>query len=418
MKCATPLVLATLSGTGPSPHPAGVTAPFAHTPSPPPASGKALWGTELANNVYSDNFTVSWDSGDGNQDVAQRVVDVLEKAWSGLVVTQGWAAPTSAEEYLLRVVLDPSINHTGYTTLYFEDEFPQGVPVIFLNPDYASEGAFWEHLAVHEFGHMLQYRVRDYSGSSGEAWYWEASAEWAAELAVPDLDVYAIQTWHYAQNPGGRFDLIDGGHEYGMLTVNAWLEEHVLGEGGLLSVWQAGEDLAGEDWTVILEGVSGLSVGEIWAGFTTALAHGDLREGSLYDVPEGKGFVSSNSNGLLALLGSDYWQVEEDALVTVTGEAILGSVVDRGESALAQAGEWITVTALVQDASYSLSLDGVPETRDTGDSGGIDSRPEAGLTDDKGIACGCRSAPSKLGPWMLLGGLGLWIRRRPGVADP
>ena len=413
MFCATPLVLAALSGTGPIHHPGVVSPPFSRTTSPPPASGKGLWGSPLANQVSSDNFTIGWATGDGKTEDAERLLVVLEQAWTELVETEDWPAPASSETYLLWVIFDRSIGHTGYTTLLYDAEFPDGVPVVYLNPTYASYGTFWEHLAVHEFNHMLQYAVRDWSGGASEAWYWEASAEWACELAVPELDIYALQTTYYAEDPDLRFDTINGGHEYGMLVLNAWLEEHLLGPGGLREVWLAAGERPDDDWIAILEDTTGWDAAQLWAGFSAALGNGTLREGALYEPPVDQGPLVEGGSGSLARLGTDYWTVETDTLVSVVGDAILGSPAGEGETVVARAGEVLTVTALEEDTTYSLTLAEVPAPTDTADTADTGS-PEEG----QGIGCGCQVSPAlpRLEP--VLVALGFLFSRRRCVAKP
>jgi len=359
---------------------------------------------------------VGWADGDGDEAAADRVLGVLEVAWTSLIEDGGWTAPRASDDYKLWVILDPSIGHTGYTTLLFDGDYPDGVPVVYLNPDYAAYGSFWEHLAVHEFNHMLQYAVRDWDGGAGEAWYWEASAEWAVELATPEIDVYATQAAYYAADPDARYDTVDGRHEYGMFLLNAWLEEHLLGEGGLRDVWLASSDRPGDDWLEILAEETGWEAGALWAGFTAALGNGDLREIDLYDAPVDQGSLADDSGARLPYLGTDYWLVTSDALVTVSGDALLGSQSGQGESVVALAGEVLTVTALKQNANYSLRLGEVPDPVDSGGPQDSDSDGPDGLPDDTGIACGCTQAPAPQLAWPLILLIGVVPTRRRSVA--
>ena len=421
MLCATPLVLAALNGPGPVFHP-GVVAPVRPRTAPaPPAAGKTIWGNPLPNHLSSDNIAVGWEGSTDYTRPAERVLEAVETAWSNLVVDQGWPGPRSSEDHLLWFILDPSLGHTGYTTLAFDDDHPDGVPVVYLNPDYAAYGAFWEHLAVHEFNHMLQYRLRDWESASEEAWYWEASAEWGAELGVPEVDFYGVQAGYYAATPELRYDTIDGRHEYGMLLLNAWLEEHVLGTGGLLAVWTAGSEQSHDDWLTVLEDSTGLDHEDLWAGFTAAYANQDLRESPLYEAPVLQGELSDGASGQLALLGTDYWTCAEDTRVTVEGDAILGGAGGTGSAVTALAGEVLTVTAVKQNADYTLALAEPTDPIDTGDSAGP-SDPgepgETGLPDEDAVACGCRTGPRSGSAWVWLAALGGLILSRRSVATP
>ncbi len=422
MNCATPLVLAALSGNGPVHHPGVVATPFVHPLPAPPDGDKTVYGTRMSHHLDSENFTVAWTAGDQDE-AAQRVSDALEAAWSALVERDGWVQPASSEDYLLWVVLDRTLSHTGYTTLAFDETWPDGVPVTYLNPVYAEEsyGTFWEHLAVHEFAHMLQYAVREYDGADDEAWYWEASAEWSVELATPELDVYAVQTRHYAEDSAARFDTVNGAHEYGMSVLNAWLEEHALGEGGLLAVWTEGDEHPRDDWRELLEDLTGQEDEEIWAGFTAALATGDLREAHLYATPTSRGTLVDGAAGALELLGTDYWLAGSDALVSTSGGFILGSPSGIGSEVVVAAGEPLTVTSEQQSGSYVLTLQPVPEGADSGDSGATQDSGDSGQTTlptDETGACGCRAAApgTWLGGWLVL--VAALQRRRTAVAEP
>lgn len=420
MTCATPLVLAALSGAAPAHHPGVLAPPFGlDAPAPPPASGKALWGEALDNEVASTNFAVGWADDDGTQAAADRVLVALEGAWAVLVEDQAWLAPAVSEDHLLRVVLDRSLGHTGYTTLIADDDYPRGVPLIYLNPDYASYGTFWEHLAIHEFSHMLQYAVRDYTGGDGESWYWEASAEWTVELSAPELDVYVVQTRGYTDAPELAYDTIDGRHEYGMVLLNAWLEEHVLGEGGLRQVWDHAATRAGDDWLDVLADTTGLDPGSLWAGFTGALANGGLRESELYELPEVQGDADDDSSSRLDELGTDYWRMSRDALVTVDGDAVAGTGSESGRSVVALGGEIVTITALEHNARYTLRLSDVPHDTgptDSADPQDTDSTGTTSLPDDPGLACGCSSAEPRSAAWPWLVLVAAMQRRRSRVA--
>lgn len=247
--------------------------------------GKIVYGADLPYHIEGDHFTVQWEDATVDPTRADAFLAQLEAAWPLLVEDGGWPAPISSDTYLLRVVLDPELGGSGYTTVYVTDDFPQGYPVSYLNPAYDIEDpSFGLSVAVHEFGHMLQYRLRAWQGGRTDSWYWEATSEWMAERGAPALDTYAESSYWYAQWPDARFDRVERYHGYGMLLLDAYLDERVFGLDGIRDVWIAGEtDTA--SWDVLIEEVAGRDFGELMAGMAAEVAAGTLRESALYDSP-------------------------------------------------------------------------------------------------------------------------------------
>lgn len=289
MDCLLPEVFAALRGEAPAHHamrvpPAGI--PRGHGPplAGPPSSAKPTYGDDLAFHVDGANFTVQWTDPGVDPARAQAILDQLEGAWQHLVVEDGWPAPVSSDAWRLWVVLDPTVPGSGYTTLYTTDLYPGGYPISFLNPDYAKDqdSRYELSVAVHELGHMIQYAVRRWERDDDEAWYWEATAEWMAERGAPDIDTYAWSTYWYANAPDARYDAQRDGHAYGMLIVNAWLEEYAIGPLGVRDVW-AGAGTA--PWREVLADAAGSTFGELIRNVSAAYAGHTLRESTLFYDP-------------------------------------------------------------------------------------------------------------------------------------
>ncbi len=418
--CPMDQVLRALSGEGDSPH--------EHVLQPPPqldatpSSGggtkdKLLYGNPMDHRVDSDNFSVQWMSGDGDMATGQLASDAMEDAWTALVEELDWRQPVSSELYLLWVILDPSLGGgTGLTTVYPSDDYAQGYPVIYLNPDYSWDEAFFRTLCAHEFVHALQYAVRTWTDVDEEAWYWEASAEWGAELAVPELDVYAGSSAYYADHPWYRYSSTEDWHEYGMFVLNAYIEEFVTGEGGMRAVWLESEDRPGDNWLKILEAATDTEAEDLWGGMVSALCAEDLRESGLYDPVMVDGPVEDGLEGEVALLGTDYFEASEDLLVTVEAvvadeRVMVSSPEGWGASVVAYAGDLVGVTGLtIPTVGYRLSTESYvppPEDEDSADDD----------DDDDADGCSC-SAGGVARPmalvWALVFGVG-WLhlgRRR------
>ncbi len=372
---------------------------------PTPAPDKAVMAGRLDNWLDSTNFTVAWSDGNATDADAEDAIDGLEAAWQALVVEQGWGLPVSTDRYLLMVVLDPTIPGSGYTTVYTSDEYPEGFPVIFLNTGHAASPLIFQTLCAHELSHAIQFALRDWTATSEQAWYWEASAEWMAELARPELDMYALSAFHYARNPAARYDHTDDYHHYGMFLLNAAIEERITGDGGVYDIWQLAAERPDDTWDSILVEALGLSLADLWGTMTGAVGNRTLAESNLYAAVQGVVELEDGLEGELEMLGTQYLEVLEDCSVTVDatgdgGSLILAGPDTYGATVNVYAGDMLAVTATSEPAaSYRLSVGPLVELEDTG------------LGDGGERAGACSAAPAA-GAWLALLGLPLVVGRR------
>lgn len=408
--CGTPNALPVLAGVAPATDPRVLAPPAdlamgVRPAAPPPPDTKPIYGTPYEDHATSENFLVTWTDGSIDPAIAEQTLDDLEAGWQALVEEQGWPVPVSADTYKVWVLLDPTLSGTGLTTEYTTDEYPEGYPVIFLNPSWASDTTFWRTLTIHEFGHALQYRLRDYAGESWEPWYWEASAQWQAELADPGNDGHLYTAAWYADRPGDPYDSMVDSHQYGMFVLNAFLEEQVTGPDGLRQIWLLAEDRQGTPWDEILAEGTGESAAELWAGFTAAYGNGVLAQSADYAEAAQQGTLGEGVGGNVAYLGTDYWAVAEDGEVTLLVEegdaAVLGGAGGTGQTISVQAGEVLAVTGLVADgfASYTLTLEG--EGGGAGDDGDGGSGGGSGLPPDEGEEEKTTSCAAGTAPWAV-----------------
>ena len=421
--CPMAAVLAALAGQGEAPDPRVLVAPpgiGVGIPAPP-ASGKGPYGSWSGPALSTDNFFIVWEGGEATEADALLAAEALEATWSALVETAGWQQPVSSDDYLLWVVMTPDLSGTGLTTEYFTDDYPDGYPVIYLNPYYSWEEDFFTSLAAHELNHALQYARRTWTADAAEAWYWEASAEWGAELALPTVDAYAAQSVYYSSYPWYRFDSTDSYHHYGMFVLNAYIEEYLTGAGGMADIWALSEQRTGAGWHDIIAESLSMEAGEIWAGFAAAMGNNQLRESDLYADVLVDGAVTDGLSGRVALLGTDYFVAEDDHTLSAaapSGEAvILSSPQGAGTSIQIRAGDIVAVTGLTDGgADYTLALDAPGTPEDTGhdedtDTGPSDTGSEADPSSE--ATCGCqqsRQAVLLAAPALLL--VGLRRRRR------
>lgn len=402
MDCLTDDLISAYNG-GPAFHlPEPPPALYAAAPPPPPGA-KGVYGGRMDNHVDSANFTVAWADGDATTSAANAASEALEAAWQALVEEQGWAPPVSSDDYFVWVILDPSLSGTGLTYELSTADFPDGYPVILLNPSYASNTRFWQSLAAHELNHALQYARRDYMSGREEPWYWEASAEWGAELALPDVNMYATSSVYYADATDLRYSSMEGYHQYGMFPLNAFVEEFLAGDGAMLEVWERSESLPDARWDEVLSDTLGLDALTLFARFSAAYAAGELRESKLYEEPAGiTSFDGAELSGVVNYLGSDVLEASRGLWVEVgEGDVLLGGPSGVGELIWVEAGERFTVTGAGDGLPYTL-VEGEGDT-------GIDDGERPGGGKGGGTTCGLAAPRDGLG-W--LGLLGLVALRR------
>lgn len=407
--CATPAVLDALAGRAPAPFPAAVVAPrglgVRPSPSAPPGPGKQVYGTPFTRHIDTANFTINWEPGAGTDSAAETAAEALEGAWAAFIEEGVWAQPVSSDDYLVWVVLDPSLGGTtGYTTEYVTDEYPEGFPVIYLNPDFSEDGPFWGALAAHEFVHTLQYRLREWQGGDpGESWYWEASATWGSELAEPARDGHQYISAWYADQPGLRFDSQTGFHQYGMFVLNAWLDGSA-GKDTMWEVWALSEERPDDAWDALLAEVGQVPAEQLWAGFAGAYGNQQLAESDLYTLASVVGTVEDGASGTLPRLGTDYYRADGDATVEAEGPVILSGPDGPGARVEVEDGDTLAVTSGEDGAAYTLRVTFAEPEPDT-DSPAVDDEEDA-------RGCGCQGPDAPRGS----GALGLAALALLGVS--
>lgn len=439
--CELPQVLDALAGRAPAADerylvpPPGV---GAHSRPPPPAA-KGVYGTPYDQHVDTENFTINWAQGDATTAVAEQVAEGLELGWSYFVGAAGWDAPVSSDQYLVWVILDPTLSGTGYTTEYFTDAYPDGYPVIFINPEYAGYTDFFRSLAVHEFHHAVAFGYRDYwGGGADETWYWEASAQWAAYLAEPGGTAFDYSAEWYADHPEYAFDSTDDYHHYGIFVLNAYLST-AHGEHAMRAAWEESRDRTGDPWDDVLAASTGVSASDTWAEFAWAFGNESLPGAGGWANPASSGAVADGLTGEAEELGTRYYRAASQVGITV--EATEGEVAWRARpgadgSYYLDRGDVFAVTAVGnRGATWVLRVgEAVTEepgdtgTGDTGagdsgwgegDSGGDDGHPRGPVdgngppAGDGGVACGCAATTGGAAAWATLASsaLAAWRRR-------
>jgi len=435
--CGTPMALAALQGREVSVF-AGVLSPPAallEPAAPPPPDGRPVQGTRMDHHVDSAHFTVAWQDGRGDRAAAEAASEALERAWTALVEDEGFRAPVSSDAFLLWVVLDPTLGAVGLTTEYANAAYPEGYPVIFLDPGWSGDADLWASVATHELAHAIQFAYRDYSGGASQArepWYWEASAEWSAAIARPDLSVYARSSEHYARAPQLPHWVMEDAHQYGMFVVNATLEEQLRGAGAMREVWEGSADRPSDGWPTLLSDVAGLPPAAVFGWTAVAYAMGRLEDAASYEAVTMAGVLEDGVMGSVGWLGAQLYLADHDATVEVTASA--GSVSlavegSLGRSVQVRAGAVVAVVGTTDgENTYQLSISPPVTSGGSGGAGGGGDAPrstETGVSSGFGVedSGGCATASSQAGPaatvlTLVLGLLLRCGRRRTPASDP
>jgi hypothetical protein len=422
-------VLRAVAGVGPPPHAAVLDPPaplLAAPPPPPPDGGKVQQGGGWDHTLDSENFSVAWQDGDATRAEAEAASQALEEGWQALVEDGGWRAPVSSERFLIWAVLEPNMSAAGYTTEYANSAWPDGYPAIFLNPAASGDRDQWAHVATHELVHAVQFAYRDVNGGAREPWYWEASAEWGAALARPDLAVFAESSVGFATAPAVDHWSMDGAHPYGMFLLNAALEEQVAGEGAMKRAWERGATHPEEGWDEVLARVSGASAATLFGAMAVAAVEGSLADSDLYMAPQADGVFANDVEGSTGWLGARYYSVPEDGTARVTaltGDAVVAGARGVGPSIQVHAGDRVAILGTADaDNRFVLTLDApvggggsgeILEGEDQEHEGGV---LPAGFLEEDG---GCSHLPGSPARWtsLLWSVLGLLLvgRRRRGT---
>ena len=211
------------------------------------AAGKAMRDAfGLENHMQTANFAVHWASQTPAQHVLDDLAAAFETAWAEQIGRMEHDAPLGTDTYLFNVYIgdsgEGSPDGFGAGGYYYVDS--EGQPMIVIAWDSLFYAQSLSSTAYHEFYHAIQGRADRYPYEDPSAWYWEATAEWAAietEPLNPSNGAFAFGYLLLPQLPVNFFDYADTGiiqeyHQYG-----AFLFAHDLTE-------QVGWELVRDTW--------------------------------------------------------------------------------------------------------------------------------------------------------------------------
>jgi hypothetical protein len=181
---------------------------------------------DVPNVRTSDHFALRWGNFNGLSNAeADQLLEHFELAWRVQVDEMGHTPPYGTAAFRFNVYVGDtgdgapgSFGAGGYQTTDIE-----GWPMVVVARSSFYDAGYLQQTAVHEFYHAIQSETRRFPYDGISAWYWEATAEWAAIEAVPDNPSNGVFVAGYVWRPEvgvAAFDYPDEGtleeyHQYG-----------------------------------------------------------------------------------------------------------------------------------------------------------------------------------------------------------
>jgi len=249
----------------------------------------------------SENFVVFWgseyDHFDSYSDVYSRMEDLLvafEETYAHEVGVMGMNAISFMEGYKFNVYLgntgDDLPSSSGAAGYFTGDS--SGNPMIMIaEGTAASSTGYMKSVIAHEFFHALQWATGAYSYSGVAAWYWEATASWAAHQVYPGEGDYAVFLYAFAKYqflPLNYFDYPDSGltselHQYGAFIFPQFISEIAADWEIVRDSWIA-TGVQDDPLSVVDTHLKkrGQNVIDEWARFIAYNANWDYEDGQTY----------------------------------------------------------------------------------------------------------------------------------------
>jgi len=247
------------------------------------------------NEARSQHFVLKWgDTGGVTGDDASAVLDAFEDAWAVEIDEMGHPEPTGSDQWLFNVYVGDTSSGTpsGYGAAGYFYVDSEGYPYVVIARDTLYDADYAAITAAHEFYHALQDTLGTYAYTGRAAWYWEATAEWAAGEVYPDNDysaVFLLGLAYLPYLPVYFFDYPDSGllqeyHQYGAFIFPRYLSEEVADWSIVRDSWVLGGD---DDPLAVIDGLlaeRGTSVAEVFPAFAAHNAVWDYQYGERYQA--------------------------------------------------------------------------------------------------------------------------------------
>ncbi len=159
---------------------------------------------EVPHHALSEHFAVHWGEGGWvTETEVDQLLDALEHAWHVQIDQLGHPEPATSHQYYLNVYIgdsgDGAPASDGADGYYRSDA--DGFPMMVMAATTLNHPAKADHTAAHEFYHVIQDTLDRYPSSGSGAWFWEATAEWAAIHTDPTNAIGGSLAYAYALQP-------------------------------------------------------------------------------------------------------------------------------------------------------------------------------------------------------------------------
>jgi hypothetical protein len=252
----------------------------------------------VLNSARSEHFVVRWGPREPTEAQVARLLTAFEDSWSVFVDELDHTRPFGTDTYRFNVYVGdsggnapPGFGAAGYYTV---DE--EGYPYVVVSGGVLLDPGYADITAAHEFYHAIQgSSLRyDYDPEGPAAWFWEASATWAATEVYAGGSYDALGAtflFGYAFLPHRRielFDYPDSGatqefHQYGAFVFPLHVADRLEDPMVVRDVWEVGG--GGNDPLLALERAIDARGGDL-----EALWHDHIARNVTWDYPAGEAY--------------------------------------------------------------------------------------------------------------------------------
>lgn len=203
-----------------------------------------MYNTPLERVFFSDSFAVHWGAAFDDSQRLSQIVSLLEMSLIEHIHQIGM--PTLDQSQYFNVYLGgtgpdmpDSLDVAGYY-----DVDSSGQPMIVLGPFVIESWSIAATTIPHELFHALQHRTGQY-GDFEDRWYWEATATWSEQVAIPSHPSHADFLHGYAFMPHlplTYYSLFSSGavdelHPYGAFILFQYLTENSVDNQAVGQSW-------------------------------------------------------------------------------------------------------------------------------------------------------------------------------------
>jgi len=226
---------------------------LAADPLPPPGvkelGVRDPFGSDYDDLELSEHFVLKWGSeANPSRDQIEGTLDALEDAWTVAFDEMQFDRPGFTNQYRINVYIGDSGGDTptitGNVAAYVTVD-DDGYAYVVVDPEtmpYFDDDwtrTYASSVLEHEFLHVVQFGTGAYY-SQGGAWYWEASADWFADYAVPEEGLDAQDAFQFMLLPELPLDYFEPGDLSSIADIHQYSSSVFL---------IATTELDGGDWT-------------------------------------------------------------------------------------------------------------------------------------------------------------------------